>query len=359
MLRVAAVAWFAASAAACGGGTSSGHPDACTTCGAGSATILFAGDVTSLTPLFVDDTSVYFESGPITTSSAQTIDSVPKAGGDATRLLPTDAANVGVYHYDGFTVAGGIIYVCQHGSARELVSIPVAGGAAATSLAPLPTGIQYCYHTVVSGDAVYVSLKTSSSSDATVLAVPLGGGTLTQLDLGLNGTDIVTDGTSAYYVGGAVATSCPSGSGAPRRVSLGAPTPVELGCMLVEDFGNAMLAGSTVAATGYLAAGVDLLTVTPFNATRHISDELTNSAATNGTDVYWSRFASDGTGTIPVQDGRIRKVSATGTAAPVDVLTDAYRPVGLALDASNVYFSEEPAQPTAGGPTHMIERVAR
>jgi hypothetical protein len=362
MLRATALLCLASCVAACSDDSHRARPDGCTgaSCGGGSATTLFAGDITELTPVFVDDTSVYFESGPTTSSSARTIESVPKAGGDATVLLPTDPGNVGTYAYDGFTLAGGSIYACQHSSAaKELVSIPVAGGAAATSLATLPAGVQYCFHIAVSSDAVYVALNTLSTTDPVVLVVPLGGGALTQLDVGDNGTDLVTDGTSAYYVGGANTTSCPGINTTLRSVSLSAQTPVELGCEVGERFGNAMIAGGTVAATGYLSRELDLLTLSPFNTTRHISENSIWTTATDGTDVYWSRWYEDGSGAIPQQDGRIRKVPATGSAAPVDVLTGAYRPYGLALDASYVYFVEESMMPTAGGPAHMIERVAR
>jgi len=346
MPRLLAACLAAASLGACSAGASSGTPVNPTL---GNPELLYADQIYSYgIPLQVDATSVYFAVGQ---STVKQVMSVPKAGGTATRLLPKTEAEIGTFSYHpAFALHAGTIYACRTG---ELDAVPAIGGDV-TKLAALPSDGKVCLSIAATDDAVYV-LRT----DGAIYGVAAGGGSAIRLDDADDNNLIVTDGQAAYYVGGwsGPSSACPSAIFLGlRRVSLGAPTPVEIGCLDEAGFQSPSLAGGLLA-TVFAHTEVDAFALAPFDSVRTVTNQAAAfSVVTDGHDLIWSRWAEDGTGTIPRQPASIQRVAISG-GTPALLMSGGAHPASLALDESFVYFIDEIA--VDGGSSYAIERIAR
>jgi hypothetical protein len=344
MPRLVVACLTAISLGACSGG---GGPSGKVT--VGSPQLLYTDEIYSYgIPLQLDATSVYFAVGQ---STIRQVMSVPKAGGTATRLLPKTEAEIGTFSYQpSFALHAGTIYACRNG---ELDAVPAVGGDV-TLLAALPIDGKVCLSIAATDDAVYV-LRT----DGALYGVPAGGGAAIRLDDADDNNVIVTDGQAAYYVGAwsGPSSACPSAIFVGlRRVSLAAPTPVEIACLDEAGFQSPSLAGgllSTVSAH----TEVEAFALAPFDSLRTVTNQAaTFSVITDGQDVIWSRWAEDGSGTIPRQPASIQKVAASG-GMPALLMSGGVHPASLTLDDGFVYFIDTVA--IDGGSSYAIERIAR
>ena len=347
MPRLLAACLAAISLGACSAGGSSGTPADPTL---GNPELLYADQIYSYgIPLQVDATSVYFAVGQ---STVKQVMSVPKTGGTATRLLPKTEAELGTFSYNpAFALHAGTIYACRTG---ELDAVPAIGGDV-TKLAALPTDGKVCLSIVATDDAVYL-LRT----DGALYGVAAGGGSAIRLDNADDNSLIVTDGQAAYYAGAWSGSRAACPSAIPlglRRVSLGAPTPVEIACLDEAGFDSPSLAGGLLA-TLFAHAEVDAFALAPFDSVRMVTDQAAAfSVVTDGQDVIWSRWAENGTtGTIPRQPASIQRAAASG-GTPALLMSGGAHPASLALDEGFVYFIDE--VPVDGGSSYAIERIAR
>jgi hypothetical protein len=321
--------------AACGGGGGDDGPST-------TATAIFTGDVYPL-PLQVDAQSVYFATGD---SIVRQIQSVPVGGGTPTRVLPATDAEIGQRAYPAFTLHGATIYACQVGSSpRQLVA---ATGGTVTPLADLPADVTDCYGIVATDDAVYVTTKGDTDS---LYAVAAGGGTPVRLDDADRNSKVVSDGTTAYYLGAwnGPRDTCPSSLVIGlRSASLASPTPVEVACLSSDGFYSPSLAGGILAVVDAFT-NIDAFTLAPFSQVGSFTPERgAQAVVTDGSELVWARFASDGKGAVPEQPGMIRTGPIHGGTAE-DLLTGLAVPMALAVDEGYVYFVD--------GDT--ISRVAR
>lgn len=315
----------------------------------GNPEVLYADQIYSYgIPLQVDATSIYFAVGQ---STVRQVMSIPKAGGTPTRLLPPTEAEVGTISYNpAFALHAGTIYACRNG---ELDAVPAVGGDV-TMLAILPVDGEACLSIAATDDAVYL-LRT----DGAIYGVAAGGGALVRLDDADDNSLLVTDGQSAYYLGAwsGPSTVCPSviyvGL---RRVSLAAPAPVEIACLAEDGFQSPSLAGGLLA-TVSANTEVDVFALDAFDSLQTVRNQAgTFSVVTDGHDVIWSRWAEDGSGTIPQQPASIQKAAAAG-GTPALLMNGGTYPDSLALDDEFVYFIDRGA--VDGGSGYAIQRIAR
>jgi hypothetical protein len=234
---------------------------------------------------------------------------IAEQGGTIDVLLP------GLSQPQVVLIQNGNAYTSEVTSTGRVLAVSASDGGAATTISPsqpFPMGLSIDSNNIyVWNSGTFSGNGTLNNSDGTVVQIPLGGGSPTTLASNmvvayaapyLNA--VTNDTKNVYWVSGG-----PGTPGAINVAPIGGASPAQV-----------LYAGQT----------------------------YPEAVVTDGTDLYWSNW-----GTFDAQgnyngDGAVLKAPVGGGASPTTLASNQKAPAALALDGTNVYWTNI-GQLTAGG----------
>jgi hypothetical protein len=247
---------------------------------------------------------------------------------------------------DGTTVGGlcgpDYAYAPTLGGPAPCGPAPTSpSGGAITTLASLPQSAPE--YLAVDAVNVYVA----ALGDGTIVKVPIGGGPTVTLASGQNQpTCLATDGTNVYWTNQASGTN----QGTVMKVPVGGGAATTLASVDGTPFGVAIDATNVYFTNISGSDGVMKVPIAGGEATLLAAASNPWAIAVAGTTVYYTD--GDSVMSVPAAGG-----------APVTIAADQQFPYSLAVDAKNLYWSNERdgtivAMPLAGGPPTTLTTQA-
>ncbi len=229
----------------------------------------------------------------------------------------------------GIFIAGGFVYFTSYatGAGDGTVSVVATTGGAVQALA---TGQSAPQALTVAAGTVFFTLAPASGTGG-VSAVPTSGGSVTPVQTGITGAyGIVADGANLYWTvdsSGVIVETVPLAGGTPKQL---------------------LDIGGDIHPQGLTIAGADLFIPTTGTQAAVLHGVTTGAGNLSPLDVQTPQSFADVTASLTAVYATLDDVSPSGaiiayprgTGSPVNVASSLNHPQRLALDGTNLYFTD-------------------